>query len=191
VVASCEGGVFALDADSGMRVWQNEGATGITDLVLWTWPAAPPSPATTEKAIATSPPGTGDASAARAAGKPAMHRVLIGSSGLSGLWGIDPEDGRELWRRDLPSGGLTAAEPVAGAALVGTTRYGMFLIAPLSGGIIDGMHGGGAFAATPAAHGTRAFVLSNEGVLIGLHVEPPRPGARAAALGGLDVLWGG
>jgi outer membrane protein assembly factor BamB len=102
---------------------------------------------------------------------------LIASSGLSGLWGLDLQDGRELWRRDLPSGGLTAAEPVAGAVMVGTTRYGVFLISPLDGGVLDGLHGGGSFAATPAAYGTRAFVLSNEGQLFGLQVKPPTPPA--------------
>jgi outer membrane protein assembly factor BamB len=195
IVASYEGGVFALDADSGMRVWNNDGATGITDLVLWSWPAAPepaPSAAAMDKQLTMAPPGSGQAASARASGKPAVHRVLLGSSSLSGLWGIDPEDGRELWRRDLPSGGLTAAEPVAGAALIGTTRYGMFLIAPLSGGVIDGVHGGGAFAATPAAHGTRAFALSNEGVLFGLHIQPPLTSARRSVddVRGLDELVG-
>lgn len=164
VVASYEGGVFALDAETGVRVWNNDGATGVTDLTLWEWPARPRrGPADQGRAPGAQPTmPTG-----------AVHRVLVASSGLSGLWGIDPRDGRELWRRDLPSGGISAAEPVAGAVLVGTTRYGVFLISPLDGGVIDGLHSGGGFATTPAAYGNRAFLLSNEGKLFGVHVRPP------------------
>jgi hypothetical protein len=106
----------------------------------------------------------------RVAGK---HGVLVASSGLTGLWGISPKDGSELWRRDLPAGGVTAAAPWAGALLVGTTRYGVFLVSPLDGGVLDGFHSGGSFAATPAANGLRAFVLSNEGQLFGLSLRPP------------------
>jgi outer membrane protein assembly factor BamB len=148
VVASYEGGLVALDAASGARAWSNEAPTGVTELVLWQNPAR-----------------RGDARARR--------RVLVASSGLTGLWGIDPDDGRELWRRELPTGGVTGAAPWAGALLVGTTRYGFFLVHPLDGGIIDALASGGAFAATPAAAGLRAYLISNEGLLYGLHIAPP------------------
>jgi outer membrane protein assembly factor BamB len=206
IVASYEGGVFALDADTGMQIWANEGATGITELVLWEWPAhatAPTNPgagfSATRGDAGTPPPaaaaaiqpgagsGTSQAQSADAAGKP-IRRVLIGSSGLSGLWGFNPDDGKELWHRDVPSGGITAAAAIEGAALVGTTRYGLFLVWPLDGGIIDGLHSGGAFAATPAVHGSRAFMLSNEGVLFGLHVEPPSA-AVALPTAAWPELW--
>jgi outer membrane protein assembly factor BamB len=187
LVASYEGGVYALDSETGIRVWSNDGATGITDLVLWEWPGQPRiatlpdgPDAAAEQQVTTMTPGATRARL-RAKGDKPVHRVLVGSSALSGLWGIDPEDGRELWRRDVPAGGVTAAEPVLGAVLVGTTRYGVFLLSPLDGGVIDGIHGGGAFAATPAAHGTRAFAFTNEGVLLGLHVQAPATAATQPA----------
>jgi outer membrane protein assembly factor BamB len=150
-VASYEGGVYALDASTGGRVWMNDGVRGVTDLVMWQAPARPRTPDAPTK----------------------MHRVLVASSGLTGLWGLDPDTGEELWRRDLPTGGVTAAEPCAGALLIGTTRYGLFLVHPLDGGVLDGMHSGGAFAATPAAHGRHAYALSNGGKLFGLTITPP------------------
>ena len=150
-VASYEGGVYALDALSGGRIWANDAVIGATELTLWEAPAKPRGPDRT----------------------PEVHRVLIASSGLTGLWGVDVETGAELWRRDLPTGGVTAAEPWEGALLVGTTRYGIFLVHPLDGGVLDGLHSGGAFAAQPSAYGRRAFMLSNEGILFGLTIHPP------------------
>jgi outer membrane protein assembly factor BamB len=150
-VASYEGGVYALDALSGSRQWANDGVTGATELILWTGPRKPRD------------------------GRPSagQHRVLVASSGLTGLWGLDPDTGAELWRRDLPTGGITRAEPWAGALLVGTTRYGIFLVHPLDGGVLDGLHSGGAFAAPPAAYGRAAFLISNTGTLFGLFIAPP------------------
>lgn len=179
LVASYEGGVFALDAETGVKAWNNDGATGVTELTLWEWPARNRLVSSSQDGRSPDPGAnepSPSATAAASSDAGTVHRVLIASSGLSGLWGLDPRDGKELWRRDLPSGGLTAAEPVAGAALVGTSRYGVFLVSPLDGGVIDGLHGGGSFAATPAAYGTRAYLLSNEGKLFGLHVRPPTPG---------------
>jgi outer membrane protein assembly factor BamB len=150
-VASYEGGVYALDALSGGRLWANDAVTGATELTLFEMPSKPRGPGRTTK----------------------IHRVLVASSGLSGLWGLNVDTGAELWRRDLPTGGVTAAEPWEGALLVGTTRYGIFLVHPLDGGVIDGLHNGGAFAARPAAYGRRAFMLSNEGVLFSLTLVPP------------------
>ena len=154
-VASYEGGVYALDADSGARLWANESATGVNELTYWTGPTKP---------------GAAGSQAKGAAGE---HRVLVAASGLTGVWGLALEDGAELWRRDLPTGGVTAAEPWAGALLVGTTRYGLFLLHPLDGSVLDGLDSGGAFAATPAAFGKHAYVLSNEGVLLHLTIVPP------------------
>ncbi|MCA9618195.1 MAG: PQQ-binding-like beta-propeller repeat protein [Myxococcales bacterium] len=150
-VASYEGGVYALDARSGGRLWVNDGISGVTELLGWSAPARPVAGAASNK----------------------THHVLIASSGLSGLWGLDPATGEELWRRDVPTGGITQAEPWMGALLVGTTRHGLFLVHPLDGGVIDGLHSGGAFAAAPSAHGRHAFALSNEGVLFGLTLTPP------------------
>jgi outer membrane protein assembly factor BamB len=154
-VASYAGGVFALDTENGSRAWQNEKATGVTELVLWTQPA--------HRAHAGGPV------------TPA-RKVLLASSGLTGLWGIDPNEGRTLWHRNLPEGGLTAPVPVAGAVLVGTTRYGLFLFSPIDGALIDGIQTGSGFAMAPAAAGVHAFILSNGGSFLGLTVDPPPRG---------------
>jgi outer membrane protein assembly factor BamB len=154
-VASYVGGVFALDTDNGARAWLNEKATGVTELALWTQPAHRAS-----------------------AGGPEIpaRKILLASSGLTGLWGIDPNEGRTLWHRNLPEGGMTAPVPVAGAVLVGTTRYGMFLFSPVDGALIDGIQTGSGFAMAPAASGVRAFVMSNGGAFLGLMVQPPPKG---------------
>jgi outer membrane protein assembly factor BamB len=152
-VASYSGGAFALDAENGTRVWVNDKAIGITNLVLWEQKAHAPRS------------GVGPEVPAR--------RLLLGTSGLTGLWAFDPNDGHTVWRRNLPEGGMTAPEPVQGALLVGTTRYGLFLFSPLDGGVIDAISTGNGFAMTPAAYGRRAFVMSNGGGFLGLTVEPP------------------
>ncbi len=153
-VGSYSGGVFALDAENGTRAWSNEKVQGVTELLLWTQPAHPPRQ------------GEGPPIPAR--------RVLLASSGLTGLWALDPEDGRTLWRRNLPEGGISAPVSWSGALLVTTTRYGIFLFSPLDGAVIDGIDTGGGFAMTPAAYGSRAFVMSNTGQLLGLHIDTPK-----------------
>ncbi|MEO6572747.1 MAG: hypothetical protein ABIP89_02825, partial [Polyangiaceae bacterium] len=92
----------------------------------------------------------------------------------SGLWGLDVTIGRMLWRNPVPEGGITAPVPIAGAVMVGTTRYGVFLMSPLNGRAIDGIEIGSGFAQTPAAFGTHAFILSNAGTFLEIHVHPPR-----------------
>jgi outer membrane protein assembly factor BamB len=152
-VASYAGGVHALDAENGTRVWLNDKAIGVTNLVVWDQPAHPPRS------------GEGPEVPAR--------KLLLGSSGITGLWAFDPHDGHTVWRRNLPEGGMTAPVPIQGALLVGTTRYGLFLFSPLDGRAIDGIETGNGFAMTPAAFGRRAFVVSNGGTLLGLNVQPP------------------
>lgn len=154
-VASYAGGVFALDTDNGARAWVNEKATGVTELMLWKQPAHRATP--------------------RGPETPA-RKILLASSGLTGLWGLDPNEGRTLWHRSLPEGGLTAPVPVAGAVLVGTTRYGLFLFSPVDGALIDAIQTGSGFAMTPAAAGVRAFAMSNGGAFLGLLVAPPPKG---------------
>jgi outer membrane protein assembly factor BamB len=169
-VASYAGGVVALDAASGRRAWINDHARGVTELVLWEQPAHPPI------GQGAPPPGTPEVLAerrARALPQVPARRVLLASSGQTGIWGLDPETGEALWRRELPEGGVTAPAPVAGAFLVGTTRYGLFLLSPLDGGVIDGIEPGNEFAMTPATDGFRAFVMTNGGQLLGVHVQPP------------------
>jgi outer membrane protein assembly factor BamB len=165
-VASYAGGVFALDAVSGARVWMNEKAIGVTDLLLWREPAHRPN--------ANGPDRGGPMVPER--------RVLIASSAVSGLWAIEPLSGRMLWRVPVPEGGITAPVPVMGALLYGTTRYGAFLVSPINGKVIDGFDLGSGFAQTPAAYGNRAYVLSNAGTFVGVQIEDPigRPRSRDA-----------
>jgi len=153
-VASYAGGVFALDAKSGSRVWMNDKAIGATELLLWKEPAH---------------------ESREGAGLPRVpeKRILIVSSGVSGLWGLDPASGRKLWRVPLPEGGITRATPIAGALMVGTTQYGLFLMSPLDGRPIDGLDLGTGFAETPAAYGNRGFILSNAGTFLGITVDDP------------------
>ena len=152
LVASYEGGVFALDPKTGGQLWRNEKATGVTELTLWTGP-----PRQAQASSGAAHPG-----------------VLVASSGLTGLWGIKPSDGSAIWRRELPAGGATAAVAWAGALLVGTSRYGMFLMHPLDGSVLDGVASGGSFGATPAAYGRHAFALTNDGTVLALGIEPPQ-----------------
>ncbi len=167
ILASYAGGVHALDAMSGRRAWVNERVKGVSKLVLWEQPSHPPL-----EAIRGHRTEESDKRAAELPRVPA-RRVLLASSGQTGLWGLDPETGEALWRRELPEGGVTAPVPVAGAVLVGTTRYGLYLFQPLDGGVIDGIEPGNEFAMTPAVHGFRAYTLTNGGQLLGIHVQPP------------------
>lgn len=152
-VASYEGGVHALDAEGGTRAWMNERVTGVNDLMLWEQPAH------------RGHDGSGPEMPAR--------RLLLAASGQTGLWALDPNDGHTVWRKNLPEGGITAPVPVLGALLVGTTRYGLFLMSPLDGAVIDAIDTGSGFAMTPAAYGGRAFVMTNGGQLLGFQVQAP------------------
>jgi len=156
-VASYAGGVVALDAKTGARLWANEKVTGANDLLLWKEPAHMPSPRGPQ------------------AGDPEIpaRSILIASSGTTGMWALDPKNGRMLWRNPLPEGGVTAPVPVAGALLVGTTRYGLFLISPLNGKVIDSIDFGGGFAQTPAAAGIRAYAMTNAGTFLSIQIDSP------------------
>jgi outer membrane protein assembly factor BamB len=151
-VASYAGGVFALDAETGVQVWPNTAVSGVSELTLWHEPAH----------------------ARRDGGPPEPERtILIASSGTSGLWGLDPETGRELWRRAVPSGGVSAPVPINGALLMSASRLGIFLVSPLGGELIDGIHVADGASMTPSAFGSRAFVMTNGGRFLSLTVTPP------------------
>lgn len=166
-VASYAGGVYALDAATGSRVWANEKALGVTDLSLFNEPAHKPNP---------NGPGAGGPTVP---GK----KLVIASSAQSGLMGLDPYTGRAVWRNKVPEGGVTAPVAMGGALLVGTTRYGLFLLSPRNGRVIDAIDLGTGFSATPAAAGERAFALSNGGSFLGFAVQAPlaHRGAKAPA----------
>lgn len=156
-VSSYAAGVYALDAITGARVWSNDKATGVTDLMLYREPAHRPNPNGPDKGGPTVP----------------EQKVLIVSSATTGLAGLDPYTGRVLWQNKIPEGGITAPVPMAGAILVGTTRYGLFLMSPRNGKVIDGIDVGTGFAMTPAAYASRAYVMTNQGTFLGVAVTPP------------------
>ncbi len=156
-VGHYEGGVYALDLEGGRILWKNADAVGVTNLLLWDQPAHAARPKANGQVGPDAP----------------QRRILIASSGRTGLWGLDPDTGEALWRRKLPEGGISAPVPVAGALLVSTTRYGVFLVEPTRGGVIDGIEPGSEIAMTPAAYGRHAFVMTNGGELLSIVVQPP------------------
>lgn len=163
-VASYAGGVFALDAETGARVWSNPDAVGTTDLVSWVEPAHVPS--------RFGPDANGPVEPER--------KLLFASSAVSGLWALDPANGHPVWRIKIPEGGMTAPVPVAGAMLLGTTAYGLFLLSPRNGKVIDAIDLGSGFAQTPAVAGTHAYLMSNAGTFLGVGVVPPIAGYAPA-----------
>ena len=158
-VASYAGGVYALDEDRGTPLWKNEKAVGVTDMMLWRQRALAARPGSLDYV-----PGAPDVP---------RREVLVAASSASGLWGLDPTSGRPLWRLPIPDGGVTAPVPVAGALLIGTTKYGAFLLSPLNGRPIDGFDLGSGFSQTPAGYGTKAFLLTNGGTFLGLEIDAP------------------
>lgn len=159
-VASYAGGVYALDQERGAPLWKNDKAIGVTDLSLWSQPAHPARPGTLDYV-----PGSPEVP---------KREILFAASSASGLWALDPATGKPLWRLPIPDGGVTAPVGVSGALLIGTTRYGAFLISPINGRAIDGFDVGTGFSQTPAAFGNKAFMLSNGGTLLGLEINPPQ-----------------
>ncbi len=152
-VASYEGGAYALSADTGTQVWANPAVRGVSELTFWSQPAHPPRS------------GQGPMLPAR--------RLLLASSGTTGLWALDPETGRDVWRQTLPAGGVSAPVPVEGALMMSSTKLGLYLLSPIDGSLIDGFGTGDGISMTPAAYGRRAFVVTNGGNLLGIYVTPP------------------
>jgi len=164
-VSSYAGGVYALDASTGARVWSNDKAVGVTDLVLWREGPHRPNSNGPDKDGPLVP----------------ERKLLIASSATFGLTALDPYTGRVIWRNKVPEGGITAPTPIAGAILVGTSRYGLFLLSPRNGRVIDGIDLGTGFAQTPAAFSGRAYAMTNAGTFIGIAVSPPLPVKRSAS----------
>lgn len=158
-VASYSGGVFALDEERGSILWRNDDATGVTDLSLWREPKH-----------SSSSHGSTDVPEL----PPIPHReLLLASSGPTGLWALEPGTGRVVWRIAIPEGGVTAPVAVMGALLVGTSRYGAFLLSPRNGRSIDAFDLGSGFSQTPAAFGNRAYMLTNSGTLVAIEIDRP------------------
>ncbi len=150
-VANYAGGVFALDAETGSPVWANSGVFGVTDVTLFEQPAHRRRDGRDEP----------------------VRRILLAASGTTGLWGLEPETGAELWRRSLPNTAVSRPVVVSGVLLIAASKLGIFLVNPLGGELIDGLHLADGSSMTPAAYGSRAFVLTNGGSLLGLHVAAP------------------
>ncbi len=151
-VANVTTGVFALDATAGTQLWRRPEAEGVSWLTHWQEPAHVD-------------PATGVEIPARA--------LVIAGSGTTGLWALDPKTGDVRWRREGPRGTLGHPVAIGGALLVTSSKLGLFLFDPLGGFAIDGIDPGTGFSAGARAHGNKAFVLTNGGVLLGLEVVPP------------------
>jgi outer membrane protein assembly factor BamB len=159
-VASYAGGVFALDSETGARVWVNDQAIGATDLTLWEEPAHMPNTFGPDKGGPKEP----------------ARELLFASSAVSGLWALDPANGQRVWRIKIPDGGMTAPAAINGALLLGTTDYGLFLLSPRNGKVIDAVDLGSGFAQTPSVYGAHAYLMSNAGTFLGVTVTPPVSG---------------
>ncbi len=151
-VASYAGGVYALDAETGVQIWANSAVRGATSLLHWTQPEH------TERGSRAMVPA---------------RSYLIAATGTSGLWALDTGSGEEIWRQRLPRGGVTAPVRFAGALLVSTSQLGLFLVSPLDGRVIDGLHMTSGTAAAPAAYGRRAFIVTNGGELLAVEIAAP------------------
>jgi len=150
------GGVQAVDAIDGRRLWSFAAAKAVSDLVLWREPAH----------ASKEPDG--------AAGPEIPERsLLLAVSTISGIWALDPKSGEARWHLAAPKGGLTAPTEVAGALALGTGRNGLFLISPRNGRVIDGLDVTEGVTARPVASRYGLFALSNTGALLGLRVTPP------------------
>jgi len=166
VFGSYVGGVFALDSKVGTIIWSNPEVRGVSDVSLWEQPAY-------EKDGIKRP----------------ARRLILASTGSTGLWALDPEDGSRVWQRKLPTGGVSRPVAAAGAILMNATQSGTYLLSPVDGSLIDGMHFEAGVSGTPAAFGRRAFVMTNGGQLLALRVNPPTaklptPASSHSALGG-------
>jgi outer membrane protein assembly factor BamB len=158
-VASYATGLYELDAETGARIGADDKITGATDMMMFREPAHAPHPDGPDKGGPRVP----------------ARQVLIVSSSSTGLWGINPDNRRVLWRDPVPEGGIGGATQVSGAIAVPTTRYGLFLIHVLNGRPIDVVDLGTGFSTQAGAYGNRLYALSNGGTFIGVGVDPPLP----------------
>jgi outer membrane protein assembly factor BamB len=183
-VASAEGGLFALDADTGTQVWHNPTVIGTSQLLLWDQSNRTRA-LDGKRADAKAVQADGSASSGTLSSETLVagtnvdgaaafrSRLLIAATGNSGLWGLDPSDGSVVWRSRLPDGGVAGPVPVAGALMVSASQLGIYLVSPLNGRVIDGLHLTEGVSALPSTLGSHAFVLTNQGQLTAIHVAPP------------------
>jgi outer membrane protein assembly factor BamB len=166
VFGSYVGGVYALDAKVGTLLWSNTAVRGVSDVSYWEQPARRNDGIERPK-----------------------RRLLLVSTGTTGLWALDPEDGTEIWRRSLPVGGVSRPVAAAGAILINASQLGTYLLSPVDGSLIDGIHFDAGAWSTPAAFGRYAYTLTNGGTFLALRIEVPSaeidaPRSHHAALQG-------
>ena len=166
IFGSYEGGVYALDAELGTQIWSNTQAHGVSDLELWEQPSY--------ERDGQFFPG---------------RRLVLVSTGTQGLWALDPDTGEEIWRRDLPHGGVSHPVAVAGAILIGASQLGLYLLSPIDGSLIDGIHLDAGASGTPAALGRRAYLLTNGGQFLGLSINAPGDDGQQPNYGQLESRW--
>ena len=157
ITASYGGGVYALDEGSGAHIWANTEARGVHEVVHWHERAHIPHPYGKEHGGPMVP----------------ARDIVFAASSSTGLWALEPENGRKIWRIAVPEGGITAPTAVAGGIVLGTTRYGLFLLSPIDGRVIDGINLDSGFAVTPATYGNRLYAMTNSGTLLGIGIDPP------------------
>lgn len=150
VFGSYVGGVYALEPRVGTIMWANPNVQGVSDISYWEQPAY------RDHGIE----------------RPA-RRLLLVSTGSSGLWALDPEDGTVIWQRDLPAGGVSRPVSIAGAIMINASQQGTYLLSPIDGSLIDGIHVDDGASGTPAAFGQHAFVMTNGGTLLALRLAVP------------------
>lgn len=160
IFGSYQGGVYALDALLGTLIWSNTEVAGVSELELFEEPAH-------ERDGVERP----------------ARRLLIASTGTTGLWGLDPGTGEAIWQRDLPRGSASHAAVGEGILVVNNSQLGTFLVSPVDGSLIDGLHFDLGVSGNPAAHGSRAFVMTNGGTLIALRITAPRLASGAPDFG--------
>lgn len=150
IFGSYEGGVYALDSEVGTVLWSNTNVVGVTDIYLWEQPAYLHDGVTRPE-----------------------RRLLLISTGTTGMWALDPEDGNMIWQRRLPMGSVSRPAAVAGAIMMNASQLGTFLLSPIDGSVIDGIHFEAGASGTPAAYGRHAYFLTNGGNFLALRVNVP------------------
>jgi len=144
------GGITALDAELGTLLWSNPLTSGVSDLLLWEEPSR----------IVDGKESVG-------------RRLLIVSTGMTGLWALDPETGQEVWRRNLPRGGVSRPAAASGLLLFGASQLGVYAVSPVDGSLVDGIHLDLGVSAAPNALGRHAFIMTNGGDFWALNIDAP------------------
>src|SRR5690606_4333873 len=99
VFGSYEGGIYGLDARVGTLLWSNTKLRGVSDVTLWSQPAYE------HEGV-----------------KRPARKLLLVSTGTTGLWAVEPLDGSVVWQRKLPAGGVSRPVPAAGAILMNASQ---------------------------------------------------------------------